>query len=142
MYKYRKFGDKYVLSIDNHHRISAAIASFCEQTGIRAGAVYGIGAVNEATLRFLDPCTKKYVDRTFSEQMEISNLTGNISEKDGSAYLHLHATLGRADYTCVGGHLLDATVNGACELVVEALAGPSLPRYADPDTGLNLYDFR
>lgn len=142
MYKYRQFKDKFVLSIDNHQKIAAAIAEFCKEKKILAGAVYGIGAVNEATLRFLDPATKKYVDKTFAEQMEICNLTGNISEKDGQVYLHLHVTLGRRDYTCVGGHLLEATLNGACELVVETLDGPSLPRYADPETGLNLYDFR
>ena len=142
MYKYRKFDDKYVLSIDNHQHLAAAIAAFCKEKGILAGAVYGIGAVNEATLRFLDPATKKYVDKTFAEQMEICNLTGNISEKDGQVYLHLHVVLGRRDYTCVGGHLLEAKLNGACELVIETLNGPKLPRYADAETGLNLYDFR
>ena len=142
MYKYRQFKDKYVLSIDNHQPVGAALAAFCKEKNILAGAVYGLGATNNATLRFLDPDTLKYVDKTFAEQMEICNLTGNISEKDGQVYLHLHVTLGRSDYTCVGGHLLEATINGACELVVEPLEGPGLPRYADPESGLNLYDFR
>ena len=90
MYKYRISGDKYVLSLDNHVEISAALAAFCAELDIRCGAVYGIGAINEATFRFLDPATKKYVDKTFAEQMEITNLTGNISRKDGAVYLHLH----------------------------------------------------
>ena len=129
----------YLLSIDNHEEISAALAAFCSQKDIRCGEVGGIGAVNEATLRFLDPATKKYVDKTFSEQMEITNLTGNISSKDGQVYLHLHVTLGRRDYTCVGGHLLTARLNGACELFVRDLGG-DIPRRFDPETGLNLYD--
>lgn len=128
------------MSIDNHQKIGESIAAFCKENNILAGAVYGIGAVNNVTLRFLNPVTMKYVDRTFEEQMEICNLTGNISEKDGQVYLHLHIILGRSDYTCVGGHLLEGTINGACELVVERLDGPALPRYQDSETGINLYD--
>ena len=80
--------------------------------------------------------------KTFNEQMEIANLTGNISQKDGQVYLHLHAIFGRRDYTCVGGHLLEASLNGACELVVERFDGAPAPgRYVDPETGLNLYEF-
>ena len=140
MYKYRISGDKFVLSIDNHVEISAALAAFCSDLDIRCGAVYGIGAISEATFRFLDPATKRYVDKTFSEQMEITGLTGNISRKDGNVYLHLHLTCRRRDYTCVGGHMLTARVNGACELVVERFACEA-GRRLDEETGLNLYDF-
>ncbi len=140
MYQYRKFGNKYVLSIENHNEISAALTAFCEERRIHSGAVYGIGAVNEATFRFLDPGTKKYVDKTFNGQMEITCLTGNISEKDGKVYLHIHVTASREDYACIGGHLLCATVNGACELVVEQFDG-SVGRRFDEETGLNLYEF-
>ena len=140
----------YVLSLDNHVEIAEALGAFCREKGILAGEVRGLGAISEATFRFLDPATKKYVDKCFSEQMEITNLTGNISSKDGEVYLHLHITASRRDYSCVGGHLLSARINGACELFVEdfgAWPAPSadspgtiLPRRFDPDTGLNLYD--
>lgn len=138
MYTYKKFGDKYVLSIDNHEELVCALDAFCTEQGIHAGAVYGIGAAEEATLRFLDPATKQYVDKTFTEQMECASLTGNISAKDGKVYLHLHVVLGRRDYTCVGGHLLSMTIGGACELVVEDFGGETGRRF-DPETGLNMY---
>lgn len=138
MYSFKKTGDKYVVSIDNHQEISAAIAKFCEDQNIKAGEVYGIGAVSEATLRFLDPATKKYVDKTFSEQMEISSLVGNISEKDGKVYLHLHANFGRSDYSVIGGHLLSATLNGACEIVVTRL-DCEIGRHFDEETGLFMF---
>ena len=140
MYKFTQAVDRYVLSIDNHQEMMGALAAFCKEQGIRCGAVYGIGAVCNATFRFLDPATKKYVDKTFEEQMELTAITGNISEKDGEVYLHVHVTASRRDYTCIGGHLLRTQVNGACELVVErfeAAAG----RYFDEETGLNLYKF-
>ena len=75
MYSYAKSGDKYVLSIDNHVEISAALAAFCEEMDIRCGAVYGIGAISEATFRFLDPATKSYVDRTFAVKKTRRNLS-------------------------------------------------------------------
>jgi predicted DNA-binding protein with PD1-like motif len=140
MYQYRQSGDTYVVSIDNHEEIVAALAQFCTEQGILSGRIDGIGAVNSATLRFLDPVTKKYVDRTFDEQMEIAALVGNISEKDGKVYLHLHATFGRRDYTAVAGHLLCSRVNGACEVFVTRHACPVGRRF-DEETGLNLYDF-
>ncbi len=133
--------DKYILSIANHQEISAALKAFCQEREIFAGEVRGLGAVRSATLRFLDPATKQYVDKTFEEQMEITNLTGNISMKDGEVYLHLHITLGRRDYTVIGGHLLTAEVNGACELFVEDYINAAPGRRFDAETGLNLYDF-
>lgn len=140
MYKFAKSGDRFILSIDNHCEIVSAIKEFCKDENILAGSVSGIGAVSEATLRFLNPETKKYVDKTFKEQMEIANIIGNISEKDGEVYLHLHTTLGRSDYTTVGGHLLSAVLNGACELVIEKF-DCGLGRKFDEETRLNLYSF-
>lgn len=142
MYQSKKVSQgKYVLSLDNHVEVTAALAAFCEEKDIRAGAVYGLGAVSEATFRFLNPATMKYVDRTFTEQMEITNLIGNISRKDGKVYLHLHITASRSDYTCVGGHLLTARINGACELVVEDYEGVEIGRRFDEQSGLNFYQF-
>ena len=142
MYQYKRVKDNlYVLSLDNHAEITEALKAFCDEKGILAGSVIGIGAISEASFRFLNPATKAYVDKTFSEQMEITNLTGNISEKDGCPYLHLHITASRSDYTCIGGHLLTARINRACELLVEAFPDAAVGRYLDGETGLNLYKF-
>ena len=142
MYKYTEVASfKYAVSLDNHVEIMEALAAFCKEKEILAGSVSGIGAISEATFRFLDPMTKKYVDKTFSEQMEITCLIGNISQKDNKPYLHVHVTAGRRDYTCVGGHLLSARINGACELLVEDFFEATLGRRFDDETGLNLYEF-
>ena len=143
MYKFKEVADfTYVLSLDNHVEICEALSEFCKEEEIYAGVVNGLGAICEATFRFLDPATKQYVDKTFSEQMEITNLTGNISRKPDdphTPYLHIHITASRRDYSCVGGHLLRARINGACELVVQDFWEATLDRYFDPQTGLNLY---
>lgn len=138
MYTYKHFDNKFIVSIQNRVEITKAITAFVEEHDIKAGAVYCIGAVNEAVLRFYDPTTKEYVDKSFPEQLEISNLTGNISTMEGKPYIHLHITLGRSDYTAITGHLLTANIHGAGELVIEKLDGEVGRRY-DDETGLNLY---
>ncbi len=140
MYKFKKAADRYFLSIDNHCEISAALSEFCKDENIHAGEIYGLGAVNDVVLRFLNPATKKYVDMEFKEQMEMANLTGNISEKDGYCYLHLHATFCKSDCSAIGGHLFSAVVSGACELVVIP-SDIHLGRKFSEETGLNMYDF-
>lgn len=140
MYQYSSKGNKYILSLDNHVSLMEALAAFCREKNILSGSIGGLGAVNSATFRFLNPATKAYVDKSFEEQMELTSVVGNISRKDGEVYLHVHVTASRADYTCVGGHLLDARINGACELFVEDY-GLEVVRQPDPETGLNLYKF-
>ena len=141
MYTYQAFGDRYVLSLENHVEITKALTMFCEEKQIKAGVIHGIGAVGKATLRFFDPHTKQYIDKTFQEQMEIACLIGNISQKEGKPYLHLHITLGRLDYSALAGHLLEATLSGAGEFVIEAFEG-SLECYYNTSIGLNLYQLR
>lgn len=140
MYQYTSKGNKYILSLDNHVSLMEALAAFCREKNILSGNISGLGAVNSATFRFLNPATKAYVDKSFDEQMELTSVVGNISRKDGEVYLHVHVTASRADYTCIGGHLLDARINGACELFVEDY-GLEVGRKPDAETGLNLYSF-
>lgn len=139
MYTYKQIGNKYVVSVNNREEIVKALTTFCEELKILSGSIAGIGAVDELTLRFFNPETKKYEDKSFREQMEITNLTGNISTMNGKAYLHIHATVGRSDYSALGGHLLAAVLNGAGEFVVEDY-GTSITRTYNPALGLNCYD--
>lgn len=139
-YSYKQYGNTYVVSIANHTDLAQSIMTFCQDMNITAGSILGIGAVNEATLRFYDPKTKQYVDKTFTEQMEVANLTGNVSTMDGKTYTHLHCVLGRSDYSALAGHLLSANLNGAGEIVITTFDSP-LERYHDEETGLNMYKF-
>lgn len=140
MYTFHKTGSTYALSIDNHQNLTEAVMAFIRDEHITAGEISGIGAVSEATLRFFNPQTKLFEDRTFSQQMEIANLIGNISVMDGKPYLHLHITLGTADFQTISGHLLTARISGACELFVHSF-DTTLLREREQSTGLNLYKF-
>src|SRR5882757_6811986 len=130
----------YIVSIEDRGSVLGALTDFISSQKIQAGQITGIGATNEATLRFFDPSGKKYVDKTFSEQMEISNLSGNISQAEGKLLLHLHITLGRKDYTALAGHLLDAKIRGAGEFFVYPI-NSKVFKVKNEDVGLYFYDF-
>lgn len=141
MYSYKRIGSKYIVSIDNHKEIVEALTAFCNEKRIMSGSIIGIGAINRLTLRFFNPKTKAYEDKTFCEQMEISSLIGNISTEDEKAYLHLHITAGRSDYSALTGHLLAAILNGAGEFVVEDYR-ESIERAYNPELGLHCYNLK
>ncbi|MGG7469798.1 PPC domain-containing DNA-binding protein [Chryseobacterium arthrosphaerae] len=136
----RKIDHSYIVSIDNHANIVETLTDFIRNQNIRAGEVTGIGAVSEATLRFFNPATKNYVDKTFKEQMEVTNISGNVSEIEGKLTLHLHITLGREDYTALAGHLLEAKIRGAAEFIFYPL-NTRVVKLKNEETGINLYDF-
>lgn len=139
-YTYKKFDNTYVVSVNNHQEVASTLERVCNDLNITGGDIIGLGAVNQATLRCFNPATKEYVDKTFTEQMEIANLTGNVGVLNGKIYLHLHITLGKTDYTALAGHLLRATLNGAGEFVINKYTG-EVPRYHNDQIGLNMYRF-
>lgn len=136
----RKVDSVYIVSIKDQSGIVEALTDFVINQKIQAGEVTGIGAVEEATLRFFKPSNKNYVDKTFKEQMEITNISGNVSEIEGKPMLHLHITLGREDYTALAGHLLDAKIRGAGEFIFYPL-NTRVVKIKNEEVGINFYDF-
>ncbi|WP_347217303.1 PPC domain-containing DNA-binding protein [Chryseobacterium sp.] len=136
----RKVAQVYMVSIQSNSNIVETLTDFIKNQNIQAGEVSGIGAVSEATLRFFNFETKNYADKTFQEQMEVTNISGNVSVIEGNPVLHLHITLGRADYTALAGHLLEATIHGAGEFIFYPL-NTRVVKIKDQETGINLYDF-
>lgn len=136
----KKVDQIYIVSLKSHSNIVEALTDFVQNQNIQAGEVTGIGAVSEATLRFFSFETKSYVDKTFHEQMEVANISGNVSVIEGKPVLHLHITLGRQDYTALAGHLLEAKINGAGEFILYSLHTRAV-KIKDLETGINFYDF-
>ncbi|REC78464.1 DUF296 domain-containing protein [Chryseobacterium elymi] len=136
----RKVDQIYIVSVKNGSSIVDTLTDFVKNQNILAGEITGIGAVNEATLRFFRPSDKNYIDKTFNEQMEITNISGNVSEIEGEPVLHLHITLGREDYTALAGHLMDAKIRGAGEFIFYPL-NTRVVKIKNEEVGINFYDF-
>ena len=83
--------------------------------------------------------TKQYKKITVDEQVEVLSLLGDVAVGDQGPTLHLHAVLGKADGSVVGGHLIEAYVRPTLEVIL--IQPPSyLRKRKDPETGLALID--
>lgn len=136
----KKVENNYIVSIKDKSSIVQALNDFVLNQNIKSGQVTGIGAVSEATLRFFDFSTKDYVDKKFDEQMEVTNISGNVSVLDEKPLLHLHITLGRQDYSAIAGHLQDAKIRCAGEFFFYPFE-TAVYKTKNEEVGINLYDF-
>jgi len=136
----KKFANTYVLRIDKGEEVVETIKKFCKKEAITLGSISGLGATNNATIGLFDIAKKQYFSRTLSEDLEITALVGNISQKDGEVYLHLHATLADKNQNCFGGHLNSCVISATGEIIITSIEG-IVGRKFDEDTGLNLMDF-
>lgn len=114
------------------------LTKFLKEKSISAGLISGIGAVMNARIGYYDQSEKKYISQQFNEPMEILSLKGNISLRDGEPFAHLHVVLSKSDFTCIGGHLFEATVF-AFEFEVIEFEGKAFERGFDEPTGLFLW---
>lgn len=138
--QYRVFGDTYVVRLQRGEEVLACLRELCEKESISLGTVSAIGAVNHVVVGVYRVDEQKYVANTLDGVMELTSLMGNITEKDGEPYLHLHATFGDLTGKVIGGHLNEAVVSATCELFVRKVEG-HVGRRLDPETGLNIFDF-
>jgi hypothetical protein len=90
-------------------------------------------------LGYFDWESKQYKKIPVDEQVEVLSLLGDVAVGDQGPTLHLHAVLGKADGSVVGGHLIEAYVRPTLEVIL--IQPPSyLRKRKDPETGLALID--
>lgn len=117
--------------------ILASLKGFAETRKIRGAVFQGIGSLHKAKLGHYDFKTKQYSFEVFEDDLEILSLEGNISTMDDDALPHAHATLGRRDFTVIGGHLDEGSLANMVEIVVQEMPG-KLVKAKDDKMGLNL----
>jgi len=131
-----------VARLSRGERIPQALLDLARDQRIRCGWLSALGAFEWVELCEYDQEKKAYrPPYRFSTPCEILSLTGNLSERDGKPFWHLHAALSRETdngVQVVGGHLLDGSVF-SCEVFIECFEEPLLRREHDPDTGLSLW---
>lgn len=136
--KYTKRENIYVVRLEKGDKIIESLKEFAKINNIKAAMVSGIGAVTDAKIGIFDIETKKYNERIFTDNYEITNLTGNITTKKDEPYMHLHINFSGQDCICYGGHFIEGIITITAEIVVVAIEG-ELNRYLD-EVGINLID--
>jgi predicted DNA-binding protein with PD1-like motif len=109
------------------------------ELGIDAGTVQAIGAVSELVVGYYRQDDKAYTRIPFPEHLEIGSALGNVSLKDGRAFIHMHVTATRPDGTTVGGHLMEGTRVFLVEAYFRALGGRAPVREPQDDLGLAVW---
>ena len=135
--KSKNVGMGYILRFYSGEELIKELTEFCIREKIESGWVWGLGAVESATLGFFDPESKSYVREEIDSHFEIASLTGNISLMEGKPSIHIHVCLGTEDFEIVGGHLFFAIVSATAELFVMNFA-QRIDRKPDTATGLSL----
>lgn len=135
-----KAKDKYVIRIDKGEEVVESLNKFIKEKDVKAGSITGIGAAGLIEAGLFNTKTKIYDSKTFEDDYEITNFSGNITTMNGKHYLHLHITFADKELRAYGGHLNKAVISGACEIVVDEIDA-TIERKLDEEIGLNILKF-
>ena len=137
---YRRFGSHIVARFDRGEEILESLKALALKENVRLASVSALGAVDDFTVGVYRVDEKKYYANHFEGAFEIVSLTGTISTMNGEYYAHLHMSAGNDRGEVFGGHLNRAVISATCELVIDVIDGV-VERRADPEVGLNLFNF-
>jgi len=129
--------DKYVLRLESGDDILKSLRQFATSKRIGASLVEGIGSLSKVKLGHYDFKTKQYRYETFEDDLEILNLSGNIASMNRPPLPHVHVTLGRRDFSVIGGHLDEGSAANMVEIGIWKLPGKLL-KAKDEQIGLNV----
>ncbi|UCD95499.1 MAG: DNA-binding protein [Candidatus Zixiibacteriota bacterium] len=138
--KFRQVKDGYLVRLEKGEEVIASLAEFARGNEIPSGFITGMGAVTNATLGLYDIETKKYTKKTFKDDLELGNLTGNISwmHDTGEPFVHAHVTVSDCSLNAFTGHLFEATVLVTLEVYVKVFK-EKLIREEDPEAGFSFW---
>lgn len=131
----------FMIKLARGEKVIGSLTSFCEARGIQGAVFQGVGAVNNATIGYYSFAKREYFFKTFTEDMEVASMTGNIALVEGKPFPHTHAVLSRMDdsLSCVGAHLKEAEVAVTLEIYLAPFT-TALHRSFDEETGLKLLE--
>lgn len=132
---YIRQGDTYVLRFEEGEAFPDRLLEWLAEREIVAGSFSGIGAMKRLQIAYFDTDAMEYRDRELDEQVEVLVLLGNVAMFEGAPVAHAHITVGRRDYSVLGGHLRSGLVRPTLEVTLRTFAEP-LPRKIDPAFGL------
>ena len=129
--------DKFVLRLESGDDILQSLRQFATTRRLGASLLEGIGSLSKVKLGHYDFKTKQYRYETFEGDLEVLNLSGNIASMNREPLPHVHVTLGRRDFSVIGGHLDEGSSANMVEIGIWKLPGKLL-KAKDEGIGLNV----
>lgn len=134
-----KAGRAFVGRLDTGSDLVEEIERYCAEQGIVAAQVTVVGAMRRVRYAYRDQPGRRYIELESDTHGEMTSFVGNVSLRDGSPFLHAHASFADADGATVGGHLLPGCEVFVGEVMIRELGGVALVRLPDEETGLALW---
>jgi predicted DNA-binding protein with PD1-like motif len=128
-------GDGVFVRLERGEEIHPSLTALAADRGWRGAAVTGIGAVDEVEVGFYHLDRREYERRPVPGILELLSLTGNLSLRDGTPFLHAHVVLMDASFALHGGHLFRARIAVTGEFSVRQT---DLRMVRVPDEGVGL----
>lgn len=132
--------DGILVRFDRGDEVMTSLKELLVREKLYAGFFTAIGATMACTISFYDIKHKKYIDREYTEDMEIVSCMGNISIFENEPLIHAHGVFSKLDYSTVGGHIKKMIVGATCEMYLVPFTGGVVKRVYDEETGLNLIE--
>lgn len=130
-------GYRLLLQFDENEEFISSLIIFCQKYKITSGFFYGIGAASEITVSFYDLNKRIYSDKIFNGDLELLNISGNISLFEGNPIIHAHGIFSDLNFQTFGGHMKKMVISGTCEIYLQLFSEP-IHREYDHKTGLKL----
>lgn len=139
--KVREVEHGLLITLERGEKVMASLVSLCEERGIKAGFLWGLGAIKNAEIGYYSLETREYFFKAMPEDREVASMTGNVALVDGKPFIHAHAALSAMDdsLSCVGAHIKEAEVAVTLEVYLTPFQNPVARAY-DEGTGLKLMD--
>jgi len=127
-----------VVKLEPGDELLTSLSKIVKTYKIKSGFINCIGALKKFTLGYYDLDLNEYKMETFSENVELVSCIGSVSYKDGEPIIHIHISIGRRDYSVLGGHLGKPSIVSITGEVSIFEIDKKLIRELDPQSGLAL----
>lgn len=121
--------------------LQEALRELVDEHHLQTAWLDALGAFEWIDLTEYCQAEQKYEEPHRLERCELLAMQGNLSERDGEAFWHVHATVSRREDgrdVTYGGHVVDAVVF-ALEFRIDCFDDLALSRSHDEATGLHLW---
>jgi predicted DNA-binding protein with PD1-like motif len=127
----------FAIVLESGDEVIQCLNTMAKDNQLSASQFTGLGAFSDVVLGYFSWSEKDYREIPIDEQVEVLNLTGDVTLSEGEPRLHPQVVLGKADGSAHGGHLLKAHVRPTLEIVLTE-SPAHLVRRRDPESGLPL----
>jgi len=124
----------YVVAFREGEDPLAGLCTLAREKELTASRLAGTGGFARAVLGFFDPDRQAWQRIPVEEQVEVVSMTGTVGLDGTGSTPWVKCVLARRDGSVLGGHLLDAEVRPALEVVLTEAPGTMI-RNPDPEVG-------